>query len=335
MRELLGRVTALDPEAGAAMRVITYFDELLERRAGLESVVRGAAFLAGCPARFIDDQRRLLIRIDPDGRHLDGRTPVDDHWPVQNADGPARLLLERPAGERPGGVLDAVILERAAATARTVLDRTRSRPGTGPDTDPASVEVLLDRRASERERRRAADRLGLADTARAIALPGHQVRIEPVPPVARTAEPSASQRAGVGPAVAVMALPDSWEAARTALRFTAEATPHDPGPRVVHADDLGTLTVLAAHIRPGDPPTPDMTALDAAASCAPWMLLTLDTVATSTSLRAAANALNLHHSTLRSRLAQAERLLKWDPVSPTGRLRLQLALIARRLHRNL
>ncbi len=35
-----------EPDAGAALRVIAYFDSLVEARAGLQSIVRGAAVLA-------------------------------------------------------------------------------------------------------------------------------------------------------------------------------------------------------------------------------------------------------------------------------------------------
>ena len=43
MKELAGRLTALDPDAGAAVQVISYFDRLAESRAGLEALVSGAA----------------------------------------------------------------------------------------------------------------------------------------------------------------------------------------------------------------------------------------------------------------------------------------------------
>jgi len=56
-------------------------------------------------------------------------------------------------------------------------------------------------------------------------------------------------------------------------------------------------------------------------------------VATSGSLRAAAAALPVHHSTLQDRIVAAERLLGWSIRVPEGQLRLQLALILRRLRR--
>ncbi|WP_199844814.1 helix-turn-helix domain-containing protein, partial [Streptomyces scabiei] len=140
-------------------------------------------------------------------------------------------------------------------------------------------------------------------------------------------------RVGVGPAVPLLELPDSWAAARTALRFTADGTPHDPGPRVVYADELGGIGLLAELVVPGADPPPDVRALDAAVADAPWMLTTLHAVASTASLRAAAVEVNVHHSTLQDRLGHAEALLGWAVRTPQGRLRLQLALAMRHLGR--
>jgi hypothetical protein len=59
------------------------------------------------------------------------------------------------------------------------------------------------------------------------------------------------------------------------------------------------------------------------------MLSTLYAAATTTSLRTAAAALRVHHSTLQDRIVHAERLLGWAVREPQGRLRLHLALILR------
>ena len=59
VKELAGRLAALDPDAGAAVRVIAYFDRLNDGHAGLETIVRGAAVLSGCPARLADVDRAL------------------------------------------------------------------------------------------------------------------------------------------------------------------------------------------------------------------------------------------------------------------------------------
>jgi sugar diacid utilization regulator len=138
---------------------------------------------------------------------------------------------------------------------------------------------------------------------------------------------------GVGPAVPVLDLPRSWAEARTALRFTADGTPQDPGPQVVYADELGGVALLADLVTPGAEPPSDVQALEAAAANAPWLLATLHAVASTTSLRAAAGEINVHHSTLQERLTHAEHLLDWPVRTPQGRLRLQLALAMRHLAR--
>jgi hypothetical protein len=253
------------------------------------------------------------------------------------------LWLER-AG--PAGPADAMVLERAAAVAREVLSRTRGRTGAaGPD--PAWIEVVVDATAPEDVRRHAARRLGLTDatTVRAVALPGGRAMIETVdagrpgaarPATARhPAAPAAPPgRAGVGPAGAVPDLPASWAAARAALRLTAAGTDDDPGPQVVHADEVGGLLLLAAAVGPGTPPIADVQALEHAAASTPGLLATLAAIADSTSLRTAAAALRVHHSTLQDRATHAEDLLGWSLRDPGGRLRLQLALALRRLHRH-
>ncbi|MFF3736687.1 helix-turn-helix domain-containing protein [Streptomyces sp. NPDC002566] len=327
MKELAGRLTALDPDAGAAVRVIAYFDRLAEARAGVEALVRGAAVLAGVPARLVDAERRVRVRVEADGARRDSASPPDAGWPSAGLTpgGSPALWLER-TGAAPS-VVDAVILERAAGAIRLVLDRTRGR---APLEDPALVETLLDATASDAARLRAARALGLdpAAPARALATPDGRPRVLPATaggPVASTG------RAGVGPAVAVLDLPRSWTAASTALRFAAEGTPQDPGPRVVYADELGGLALLADLAAPGAETPPDVKALEAAAVDAPWMLATLYAVTATTSLRAAAAEITVHHSTLQDRLTHAEHLLGWPVRSPQGRLRLHLALTMRRL----
>ena len=383
MKELAGRLTALDPDAGAAVRVIAYFDRLAESRAGLEALVRGAAVLAGCPARLADPERHVHVRVETDGTRRDTGTPPDPAWPAVRLSpgGTAMLWLERggdgagPAGvasgpgalarggggnARHGGpaatvldprpaqaaapgqertqhtpsVVDAVILERAAGAVRLVLDRTRGR---APAHDPALVETLLDATAPEPARLHAARRLGLDPTApasprgtegtdRARANVSGDRPALPGPPLP-------AGRLGVGPAVPVLELPRSWAEARTALRFTAEGTPRDPGPRVVYADELGGVALLADLVPPGSEPPADARSLEAAAATAPWLPVTLHAITSTSSLRAAAAEINVHHSTLQERLAHAEHLLGWPIRTPQGRLRLHLALTMRRLAR--
>jgi hypothetical protein len=318
--DLALRLTALDPEAGSALRVITHFDALLEARAGLQSIVRAAASLTGSPARLADPARRLTVRVLADGVAAPATDDPDPAWPSApvTAEG-AFLWLEQPG---PAGTVEAVVLERAASAARTVLTRTRAR---FVGDDPASIELLLDASAPEPDRLAAARRLGLPAAVHAIAVADGQAKVLPV-----DATPPSGGRAGVGPAVAIADLPASWEAARLALRLTAEGTAADPGPRIVHADDLGVLLLLVRAADAESEPPPDVRALEHAAAAAPWVLATLDAVAGASSLRDAARALQVHHSTLQDRLDHAESLLGWNVHERPGQLRLHLALVLRR-----
>lgn len=330
MKELAGRLTALDPDAGAAVRVIAYFDRLAESRAGLEALVRGAAVLAGVPARLVDLERRVEVRVEADGKRRESDVPPDPGWPsaALTPGGAPALWLER-ARETEPSVVDAVILERAAGAVRLVLDRTRGR---APADDPALVETVLDATAPEAARLHAARRLGLDPTtpARVLAPLDGRPRITS----AQGDHEPLVGRVGVGPAVPVLDLPRSSEQARVALRFTAEGTVRDPGPGVVYADELGDVALLARLVVPGAEPPPDVRALEAAGAAAPWLLSTLHAVATTVSMRAAAAEINVHHSTLQERLSHAEHLLGWPLRTPQGRFRLGLALALRQLVRN-
>ncbi|MFC8365374.1 helix-turn-helix domain-containing protein [Streptomyces griseorubiginosus] len=334
MKELAGRLTALDPDAGAAVRVIAYFDRLSESRAGLEALVRGAAVLAGVPARLDDAERRVRVRVEADGRRRDSGTPPHPGWPsaALAPGGPPALWLER--AEAAPSVVDAVILERAAGAVRLVLDRTRGR---APVDDPALVETVLDAGAPEAARVHAARGLGLdpGGTARALApLDGRPLVMTGRADAETLTGRTGTGRVGVGPEVPVLDLPGSWAQARTALRFTAEGTAQDPGSRVVHADELGGVALLADLVAPGAQAPPDVRALEAAGASAPWLLATLDAVVSTASLRAAAAEIKVHHSTLQDRLSHAEHLLGWPLRTPQGRLRLQLALTMRHLTRS-
>jgi hypothetical protein len=333
MHQVVARLDALDPEAGAAIRVIRRFDELLEGGAGLEPILAAVAVLTGAPARLVDTRFAVDLRADVEGHVQRNTGPADPHWPhapLEPSGRPA-FWLERLG---PHTLLDAMVLDRAAFAAREVLHRTRSATRTSPNplaNDPAAVEVLLNGGASDADRLHAARLLHLPERAdvRAAAPADGAGQIVVAGRIGADRWDGAG-RIGVGPAVPVLELPKSWSHARTALRFAADGTDDDPGPSVVFADELGALMLLADALDPTVPPA-DVRALEKAARSGPWVLRTLVEFTSHASLRLAAAALYIHHSTLKDRITAIEHDLGFLVGSPAGRLRVQLALAVRRL----
>jgi len=338
MRELAGRVSSLDPDAGAALHAIAYFDALVESRAGLEAVVRAAAVLAGCAAGLRDPARRAVVRVLPDGRREDGE-PTGTRAPLHDDDG-AVVWLERPAGagDPARDALDAVILERMAATARIVLDRTRPL---GRREDPAAVELLVDPGAAPEVRRAAARRLALVGDAFVVTVgsgappAGSRVAVRPGDLVvtveaAGTPGPRPARHA-VGPAVGLDDLPLSHELARLALRLTT--APDEPGPTSVDAAEVTGLLALADGCDSGAASI-EVAAIERVVARFGWAPTTLFAVAADPSLRAAATRLHVHHSTLQERVDQIGHALGWSVVTPAGRTRLAIALALRLLRAN-
>lgn len=114
------------------------FDTPAEARAGLETLVRGAArrgaaVPAGCPARLVDAERHVRVRMEPDGRRHDTGPPPDPARPCAALvpGGAPALWLERAGGGEPS-VVGAVVPERAAGALRAVPDRTRGRASLSP-----------------------------------------------------------------------------------------------------------------------------------------------------------------------------------------------------------
>ncbi|HEY5881430.1 MAG TPA: hypothetical protein VIU11_21150 [Nakamurella sp.] len=222
MRDLTVRLDALDPEAGAALRVIAYFDDLVANEAGLQAIVRGAAVLAACPAALVDPSHHVRVRVGADGA-AGTPGPRDPSWPgVAVGTGNGELWLERQGAGHP---IDAMVLERAAAAVGSVVQRTRHRTD-GHAQDQACVEILLDPGSSPTERMTAARRLQLPSTGRVRAVAVDRGRVLIVP--ADRPEPPVG-RAGLGPAAGLDDLPQSAVAARLAWRLTAEGQRRIPG----------------------------------------------------------------------------------------------------------
>lgn len=187
MKGLLLRLSALDADAEAAVRVIAYFDRLVESGATAREAVRATAALAECVVGWADSTG-ATFRVATDGTDVPAGAPGEPSKSVpvdpaassagQNpgAAGPngrgsaARVWLERSGGSAP---LDDLVLERLALTAR-LLGTARLRTPAPNLADPALVELVLAEREAREDRARAVHLLGMA--------PGRPVRVLAVRP---------------------------------------------------------------------------------------------------------------------------------------------------------
>ncbi|ABY22746.1 conserved hypothetical protein [Renibacterium salmoninarum ATCC 33209] len=106
------------------------------------------------------------------------------------------------------------------------------------------------------------------------------------------------------------------------------ASPDEP---VVDATELGAASHLGTVPASQLALDPDVEALAAFVSQHSWALSTVDALCRSSSLRAAAARLGLHHSTVQHRVAELHEALAVDPLNPAGIFRLNCARIALRL----
>src|ERR1041385_8982735 len=111
MRGLLLKLSALAADSETAIRVISYFDALVESRATLVEVVRSAAGIAECVVGVELDGVPALRR-GPDGKPATGPTAITAEATIGEY---GRVWLEREGDPRP---MDDLVLERCAITLR-------------------------------------------------------------------------------------------------------------------------------------------------------------------------------------------------------------------------
>lgn len=377
MQELVGRLTALDPEASETLKVVAYFDVLVAGGAGLQALLRGAAVLSGTVAGATDGRR--TYRMGPDGDRRTETVQVQPHWPSRSKDDRS-VWLEREGSPHAN---DDMVIERLALAADLVGSRRPGEPG-------SSLETAIDATRDADERRVALSRLRLD--------PAREVRIAALPPShdvdgalsTVVATPYGLVRAvvlgqgatvpgpaGVGVPRRADQLPESFRTAVLALRLLPKPSPgssvgrnagssagSSPGSSagrspessaghgrgssagsdarshtgrssgseaVVDAADLGVVLAAVSALEPVAAQQPDVVAL---ARLDARTRAVLDELAGSESVRAAATALGMHHSTLQARHDALTTELGYDPRSLHGRARFQLARLLLRLVEN-
>ncbi|MBV2153430.1 hypothetical protein [Kitasatospora sp. SUK 42] len=320
MHELIGRISALDPQAGEALKVVSYFDTLITGDVGLDGLLRGAAALSGTVAGA--ERHSRTSRRDPKGRLLDGGTGREPRFPVRPCSS-GSVWLEREGAAHAN---DVMIVERLAFAVE--LLELRRDAGGALEIGIDAARTVNDRTtALARLRLDAGTRIRLIATSVDERVPGTPSAVLPTrygilrATLDTTGNVPLPGRAGLGPWVRADRAPASWDGAIIALRLTAASTP------TVDATDLGAMLMLAqAH----DPHAPhdDVRALlrlDARSATVLRVLVEADSV------RAAAAELGMHHSTLQARHEALTRDLGYDPRTTTGRMRYIAAALLQRL----
>ncbi|WP_291052653.1 helix-turn-helix domain-containing protein [Herbiconiux sp.] len=335
MQELVGRLTALDATATESLKVISYFDALVDGHANVEVLLRGAAILSGCAAGFSVDGR--TVRVDDSGARRAG--PPGDWASHAFGDG-GRAWIERDGAPHTN---DAMILERLALALDIAVERTSPTAASR-----RALESVLDPDSTAEARSSAIARLRLdaGSAYRAVAVPASTawsmtdspsvVLRTPVGSVralilearaANALDRAGQERMGIGPAVAPEALDTSWASALVALRLTSLREP------VQEADRLGVILALAESEHAART-APDVDAVAELIRTQPQLEPFLDALAEAESVRAAAQQLRLHHSTVQAKVTALEHSLGFDVRTPRGRVRLTLALALHRLAQN-
>ena len=374
MKALLLKLSAIDSDTEAALRVIAYFDALAMRSATAEMVVRGAAAIAEVPAGLALPDG-TLVRFDPAGARLTGE-PGDEPRSEQAA-GDVRVWIERD-GLR--GPMDELVLERFALVAKSA-PRERSPRAPSELADPSSLELILSESEPEAGRSVALRRLGLSPEAPVVMLAiadpaGEAVAPASVEELLRALAPHVRARGArlgaLGAVIVQSHRPGDAEVMADAVRRSiVESGPGragglrgglgSPSPAlhaatawesarnalrfararpnaasIVDARDLGLVAHLGSVSAETWAHDPRVRVLVELAQTESGALDVdvLDAYLTLGSLRMAGQALHMHHSSVASRLARLEERLRLDLTLPADLFQARLCLYAATLAGN-
>jgi hypothetical protein len=355
MLGLLRRLSAVDADAASAVMVIGFFDALVEQDASIDVILRETAALAECPVGVRTANGRLSERLEPGGATHFGAPLADSRrYRLPSGD---EVWLERDGTEHP---LDELVTERFALAVAFALGR-EHRDLTELDQS-ALLQLAISSAASDSERRRVLERLGVkvTSTVHVLAVAGAAARLDEIDrcltgkyrtrvgaievrlasqPLQDTMAIPVGCRVGVASPHLAADLPQAWREARTALRFTLPskhpARPCPPfEPAIVRFDALGAFGTIAEALTADQiSQTPDVIALDKLAERADGgeMLRILEAVAATDSVRRAALVLHMNHNSVGRRVARAEQILGYPIADLYARPKLMLALALRRI----
>lgn len=326
------RLAELDADSAGLVRVIDYFDALVRHGADTAALLRASASLANCVVGLETtgtSGRPGLRRCDPRGvwSPQPGRPPSVTKDVVIGDVVVGRVWIERQGDQLP---LDEMLVDRMALTAASIL-QTR-RPLTVAEhtrnllvaaDEGAALTACASLRIEPSTIVRVLASTGSGSTIPDEAAPGRAVSIEidgehlalaldaGLPqwlPSFAAAAGSAHRRVGVSLAATAAESHLLVASARFARSQASDIAP------VVNADELGALVLLAPGPRLGHERIPDIVkALTLRGSETGGELLeTLRVYLHAGTLRAAADAMFLHHSSVAHRLAKLSQHLGFE-----------------------
>ncbi|WP_442972868.1 helix-turn-helix domain-containing protein [Rhodococcus sp. IEGM 1354] len=335
MERVLRELARFDNSGESALTIVASLQHISERNLWDETdIVIAMAQHSGHPAR-IALEKGVYLRSDQTGALSHVTVPPHKQWPAERitAGGDDSIWLERMG---PITLAEAVILHSSAQLLHELSAR---KAAEDPDTygDPlATLATTRDLGLAERLLKR----LGIDPAAEcfAIAQPGPTVGLQlSTEQGTGNYHPDSSQsinrfgklRTGIGIRLQALHFAESWKTALEALSLASEGSDFDPGATVVRYSDVALLAQISQIEGLHD--SHDVSAVVSLCQEIPYAAKTLDAIARNSSLRSVASILFTHHSTIQSRLAILEGRLGWELNTGEGKLRLHLALVARRM----
>jgi hypothetical protein len=358
-------ITELAFDADSVLRITALFDELIEARAGVEQILSAAAAIAGCAvgARFVSGKvlRCDEGRVSPSDHISDDVSGADepDVWLERDGEGyaldqvllarlrhalraqnvvgaPAALHIDDPALLEV--VLSAKEYREERARAIRLLGLDENRPvcvlAVSAASPPAALRLIAEKLPGRSVRSVAIGTAtavlcqGMTNT-RELA-DGLEAAIVAAFPAPLTAESDRGPWVGIGASVGVFAAATSWHQALRALRFASST---GFGRRAIAYDRLSALELLADLPREQVLQNPDVARINkiAATPAGKSAIDTFEAFCVYGSLRAAAAALHVHHSTVAARIATVEAEMGWHLDDPVERFLATLTLMVRRI----
>ena len=358
MYGLMLRLSTLDADAASALRVIGFFDALVEQRADLPTVLRRTAQLVEAPVGVRTSDHLVSERAEPGGRMGAGGPYVGAR--LHRLSTGDEVWLEREGEPLP---LDDLVMERFALAVTVALGR-RERD-LGQLDGPELIQQAIRPGLSDSDRRRVVGHLGLDPAAPIHVLAavapmadiaslaenlgrltgrvrfgevGACVAVLSSGPVDDTVAIPVGCRCGTAVAADAAALPVAWHQARVALRLALPSQHASPPYAVQEAvavpfHIMGGFAAVVEHVPiEAIDKVVDVQALDrlAAEPGGADMIRTLEAVAATESLRRAASMLHLHHNSVAHRVSRAEQVLGFAVTDSYAHSRLMLALVLQR-----